>query len=191
MSVTASHHPSIDVLLHYWLDDADPATIETVDEHLMRCDACGQVLDGLLALGAGVRAALRAGAVTAFTSAAFVQRLAGRGLRVREYRLAHNGSVNCTVAPDDELLVARLEAPLHGVERIDARARLSTAPDATQTMRDIPFDPQAGEVLLVSKLTEVRQLPAHTLEITLQAIDAGGARAVGRYTFHHRPWPGH
>lgn len=49
-------------------------------------------------------------------------------MRIREYRLPPNGSVNCTVAPDDELLVTRLEAPLEGVERLDAVARLSIEP---------------------------------------------------------------
>jgi len=190
MSATSSH-PSIDTLLDYWLHDSDAATTDAVDEHLMQCDACGQVLDGLIALGDGVRAAFRAGAVAAVTSGAFVQRLAAQGLQVREYRLPHNGSVNCTVAPEDDLLVAHLEAPLQGIERLDALAQLSIEPGVQHRLQDIPFDAQAGEVLYVSKLAEVKQLPAHTAQITLLAVDSGGTREVGQYTFHHRPWPGH
>ena len=110
----ASNHASTDVLLDYWLHDTDPATTDALDEHLMQCDECGQALDDLIALGDGVRAAFRAGAVSGVTSDAFLQRLVAQGLRVREYRLSHNGSVNCTVAPEDELLVAHLEAPLAG-----------------------------------------------------------------------------
>ena len=183
------NHPSIDMLLDYWLHDSDSATTDAVDEHLMQCDACGQVLDGLMALGDGVRAAFRAGAVSAVTSDAFVQRLAAQGLQVREYRLPHNGSVNCAVAPGDELLVAHLEAPLQGVARLDALAQLSTEPDAQHRLQDIPFDPQAGEVLYIPKLAEVRHLPAHTMQVTLLAVESGGTREVGRYTFRHRPWP--
>jgi len=32
--------------------------------------------------------------------------------------------------------------------------------------------------------------PANTLQVTLLSIEEGGAREVGRYAFHHRPWPG-
>ena len=190
MSATSSH-PPIDTLLDYWLHESDAVTTDAVDEHLMQCDACGQVLDGLIALSDGVRVAFRAGAVSAVTSDAFVQRLARQGLQVREYRLPHNGSVNCTVAPEDEMLVAHLEAPLQGIERLDALMQLSIEPDVQHRLQDIPFDPQAGEVLYVSKLAEVRQLPAHTLQLTLLAVASGGTREVGQYTFHHRPWPGH
>lgn len=184
-------HLSIDVLLDYWLDDADATTTDAVDQHLMQCDACGEVLDGLVALGDGVRAALRAGAVSTAASDAFVRRLAGRGLKVREYRLPRNGSVNCTVAPDDELLVAHLQAPLRGVERLDALTKLSIDPGTQHRLEDIPFDPQGDEVLLVSKLAEIRKLPAHTMEVTLLAVAPDGSRELGRYTFRHRPWPGH
>ena len=187
---TATDHPSLATLLDYWLHDSDAATTETVDEHLMRCDACGQQLDELLALGDGVRAAFRAGAVATVTGAAFVQRLAAQGLKVRAYRVPHNGSVNCSVAPDDELLVSHLEAPLQGVERLDARAELSVEPTVQHRFEDLPFDPQSGEVLYVSKLAQVRLMPAHTLTITLLSVAPGGAREVGRYAFHHRPWPG-
>ena len=62
----AAGHLSVDALLDYWLhDDAPAAAVDAVDEHLMQCDACGQVLDELIALGDGVRSAFRAGAVSA------------------------------------------------------------------------------------------------------------------------------
>jgi hypothetical protein len=184
----ALNHPSLATLLDYWLHDSDAATTDAVDEHLMQCDACGQTLDGLVALGDGVRAAFRAGAVATVTGGDFVQRLAAQGLKVREYRLPHNGSVNCTVAPEDELLVSHLEAPLQGVERLDVLAQLSFEPDVQHRLHDIPFDPQAGGVVYVPKLTEVRRLPAHTLQVTLLAVAPGSMRELGRYTFRHRPW---
>jgi hypothetical protein len=119
-------HPGVEALLDYWLldDPAGSAATDAVDEHLMQCEACGQLLDQLVALGDGVRAAFRGGDVEAVTGDAFVRRLAEHGLRLREYRLPHNGSVNCTVAPEDELLVARLEAPLQGVQRLDVVQRV-------------------------------------------------------------------
>lgn len=181
-------HLSVEDLLAYWLHETDPAATAAADEHLLHCDACGRTLDELVALGDGVRAAFRAGAVLALTSGAFVDRLSAQGLRLREYRLPHNGSVNCTVAPDDDLLVAHLEAPLRGVARLDARARFSFEPDVEHALRDLPFDAQNGEVLYMPRIAEVRQMPAHTLELTLLAVDGGESRELGRYTFRHRPW---
>ena len=191
MSATPQHHPSIEALLDYWLDDGDPAAIEAIDEHLMRCDPCGQALDDLVALGDGVRAAFRSGAVATMATDAFLKRVVGRGVHVREYRLPRNGSVNCTVGPDDELLVAHLETPLQGVERLDAVVTLSFEPDVQHRLQDVPFDSQAGEVLWLPKLRLVRNAPAHTAEVTLLSVDAGAPRELGRYTFRHRPWPGH
>lgn len=185
------NHPSFETLLDYWLHDSDDATTDVVDEHLMQCDTCGQVLDSLIELGEGLRAAFRAGAVSAVTSDAFVRRLAAQGLQVREYQVPHNGSVNCTVAPEDELLVSRLEAPLKGVKRLDALAQLSTEPGMQHELQDIPFDSQTGEVIYVQNLAHIKRLPAHTAQMTLLSIEPGGAREVGRYTFCHRPWPGH
>ena len=191
MSATPSSHPSIDALVDYWLDDGDAAAIEAIDEHLMECEPCGRALDDLVALGDGVRAAFRSGAVSAMASDAFLKRVVGRGVHVREYRLPRNGSVNCTVGPDDELLVAHLETPLQGVERLDAVVTLSFEPDVQHRLQDVPFDSQAGEVLWLPKLGLVRNAPAHTAEVTLLSVDAGAPRELGRYTFRHRPWPGH
>lgn len=182
-------HPSFGQLLEYWLHDTDEAATDTIDAHLLGCDACGALVDEIAALGEGVRAAFRAGQVATSTGVAFLHTLAARGLKLREYRVAPGGSVNCTIAPDDDLLVTRLEAPLQGVTRLDLRVRLSHAPDTPLEWTDIPFDPAAGEVLHLPKPAEVRRMPAHSAEMTLLAVDArGGSRELGRYHFHHRPW---
>lgn len=191
MSAVSSAHLAIDALLEYWLRETDASTTDAVDEHLMRCEACGRVLDGLVALGDGVRAVFRAGAVAAVTSQAFIRRLSDAGLRVREHRLAHNGSVDCTVAPDDDVLVARIEAPLAGVERLDAVAQLSNEPGVEHRLEDVPFDAGTGELVYIPALAGVRDLPAHDMQLTLLAVQGGETREVGRYLFHHRPWPGH
>jgi hypothetical protein len=184
-----SDHPPLEALLDWWLHDSDAAATEAVDEHLMRCDICGDTLDALIALGAGVRAAVRAGAVAAVTSGAFVQHLAAQGLKLREYHVAVNGSVNCSVAPEDDLLVTRLEAPLAGVQRLDLLSQLSTEPGVPHELQDIPFDPASGAVFYLHRMTQMRQMPTHTAQVTLLAVEAGGRRELGRYTFHHRPWP--
>ena len=179
------------LLLDWWLHDTDAAATEAVDGHLMACDDCGERLDRWMALGEGVREAFRAGQVTAVLSQPFVARLRSAGLRVREYAPPPGGSVNCTVAPDDDLLVSRLRAPLQGVQRLDLQATVSLLPGHVDRLHDVPFDAARGEVLFAPRLAEVRRQPAHTFEVALLAVHADEPpREIARYRFHHAPWTG-
>ena len=152
----------------------------------MHCDACGAAFDEVVSLSRGVRDAFAHGAVPSMLTAAFVERLKAAGRRVREYRVPHNGSVLCSVAPDDDLLVSRLAAPLHGVTRLDAVFALSFTPGHEERLEDVPFDAVAGEVVFAPKLAEVLQLPTHDFMVRLIAVDEAGERPVGHYTFHHQ-----
>ncbi|MEW6704003.1 MAG: zf-HC2 domain-containing protein [Pseudomonadota bacterium] len=183
----AQAHPAFGELVDYWFGDLDTAATDAVDEHLMHCEACGAQLDSLIGLGQGVREAFTAGRAAAFVSGGFVERLAERGLQVREYRVARNGSVACSVAPDDDVLVSRLQAPLQGVSRLDAVAELSPGGDV-QELRDIPFDAARGEVVMAAELAQVRTMPAHELRVRLLAVDGQARREIGHYTFRHTPY---
>ena len=174
-------------LLEYWLGELDAAREAQLDEHLLGCGHCSANLQGLVDLGGEVRAAVRAGAVHAVLTDAFVQRLAAQGLRLREYRVPHNGSVHCTVAPDDDLLITRLDAPLAGVERIDVE-RLGDEGAVLERLRDVPFDAAAGEVVFTPRMEHIRALPASTVRYRLLAVAPSGERLVGEYTFHHTPY---
>lgn len=186
---SALPHLEWDALVDYWLGDSDAAAAEAIDAHLMQCDACGGALDEVMALARGVKEAFGGGAVPSMLSAPFVERLKSAGRRVREYRVPHNGSVVCSVAPEDDLLVSHLSAPLHGVTRLDAVFALSLEPGHESRLNDIPFDATHGEVLFAPKLAEVRTLPSHEMVVRLLAVDAAGEREVGHYTFHHRAAP--
>lgn len=183
-------HLSPELLLDYWLRETSPAATDAVEEHLMACDTCGETLDELLALAEGVRAATRAGDVWTVASGALADRFVQEGLRVREYRLPHNGSVHCTVAPEDEMLVTRLAAPLQGVRRLDIATETSLAPGEWQHAQDVPFDAASGEVVWLARIAQVRALPEHTVRVRLLAVEDGGTRELGTYVFRHRPWPG-
>ena len=172
-------------LIAYWLGELDPAAGEHIDEHILGCDACSARLAEIVALGSGIRDAMNKGAVRAFITGAFARRLAGRGLRVREYRVPCNGSVNCSVAPQDDLVVAHLEAPLEGVRRVDVISRFEDHPP--EIIRDIPFDAAGGEVVITPSIATLRALPAHRHRLRLVAVDAGAERVIGDYTFHHGP----
>jgi len=183
---TTTDHPPWDSLVDYWLGDTDAAATEAIDEHLLRCDACGAAFDEVVALARGVRDAFAAGAVPSMLTPAFVDRLKAAGRRMREYRVPHNDSVLCAVAPEDDLLVSRLEAPLQGVTRLDAVFAPSFAPGHEERLHDVPFDAASGEVVFAPRLQEVRQHPSHDLVVRLLAVDGAGERELGHYTFHHR-----
>lgn len=183
-------HLSSELLLDYWLRETSPAATDAVEEHLMACDTCGETLDELLALADGVRAATRAGDVWTVASGSLADRFVQEGLRVREYRLPHNGNVHCTVAPEDEMLVTRLAAPLQGVRRLDIATETSLAPGEWQHAQDVPFDAASGEVVWLARIAQVRALPEHTVRVRLLAVEDGGTRELGTYVFRHRPWPG-
>ena len=86
--------------------------------------------------------------------------------------------------------MSHLEAPLEGVQRLDAVTESSLEPGVEHRLEDVPFDPQAGEVLYLPKIAAVKQHPAYTFRVRLLAVESGGAREIGRYAFLHRPWPG-
>lgn len=171
-------------LVAYWFDDADSAEAARVDEHLLGCDHCGCVLDQIIALGNGVRHAFAAGQIGVFITTAFAERLAKRGLRLRNYRVAAGGSVDCSVDPDDDLVLGRLQVPLQGVRRLDLLSHWSSGPP-DQRAEDIPFDAAAAEVVVVPPLAHLRRMPAHVQRISLVAVDESGERVLGNYTFVH------
>ena len=192
MIATACGNPvSLSTLLEYWLGELEPARESAVDLHLLGCGPCSTLLESLVDIAGGVRAVVRKGAVHAALSDAFVKRLGAGGLRLREYRVPHNGSVLCTVAPEDDLLIARLDAPLAGVERLDVEHLREGGADF-ERLRDVPFDAGAGEVILAPRMERIRALPETTTRIRLLAMASAGGhpageRLVGEYTFHHRP----
>jgi len=173
-------------LLEYWLGELDAARESALDEHLLGCGHCSANLQGLVDLAGEVRAAVRAGVLHAVLTDAFVKRLAAQGLRLREYRAPHNGAVYCTVAPEDDLLITRLDAPLAGIERLDVE-RLGVEGAAVERLHDVPFDAAAGEVVLTSRMERIRALPASTVRYRLLAVAPSGERVVGEYAFHHTP----
>jgi len=170
-------------LLAYWLGEVAGADEARLDEHLLGCGHCSARLGELVALAGGIRDAFRHGALQVFVSDAFVKRLARQGLQVREYVVARNGSVNCTVAPEDDAVVSRLEAPLGGVARLDLVVHAPGLP--AEVLQDVPFDPARGEVVMSANLANLRALPSLRLRFELIAVEGHDKRLIGDYTFNH------
>ena len=98
-------------LIAYWLGELGPDDESRVEEHLLACSRCSAELQSFADLAGAIRSAVRRGRIGSVIAAALPRRLAEAGLRVREYRVARNGSVNCTIAPDDDVVVAHLAVP--------------------------------------------------------------------------------
>jgi hypothetical protein len=173
-------------LLEYWLGELSREESETLEEHYLSCAACAGRLEELSGLASAIREGFRGGAIRAVVTPSIAETMKRDGMRLREYRVAPGGTVECTIHAADDAVIGRLQAPLAGVRRLDA---ICTGESGEGEMRleDIPFDPRSGEVLFCPAAAPLKARPAFTERWRLVAVDAAGERAIGEYTFVHAP----
>jgi hypothetical protein len=176
-----------DTLLAYWLGELDESAEVQLDEHLLGCSMCTGQLQSLVDLGQGICRLVQHGRLRSVVADALPKQLAEAGFRVREYQVPRNGSVHCTIAPDDDVVIARLQAPLADVRRLDL---LFVYPEGQgqERVEQVPFNAAAGEVLVMPGNDMLRSLPSCTMRMQLFAADQDTDRLIGEYTFHHTPW---
>ena len=172
-------------LLEYWLGELDSAHELRLDEHLLACSACSERLHTIVDLGAAIRGELLRGNFGFVLPAAFIRRIKEAGLSVREYNLEPGGSVNCTVTPDDDLVVAHLHAPLRDVRRLDLVIHDPTA--GTLRASDVAFDPEADSLTWVPSVSYLRTLGNSQPRVRLVAVEGVDERVIADYTFNHSP----
>jgi len=179
------------ILTDYWLGQLGGGEEERVEEHLFACEECSQRLAEVQAMAEGVRELARAGSLMMVVSESFVKHAAGHGLQVRRYDPPAGGSVECTVAAEDDFLVGGLAANLSAAKRIDLSLR---DPNGNEQFRlvDIPFDTGSGGVLWQMSITFAKAAPTSTMVARLIDVgESGGESLVGEYTFNHtRTLPG-
>jgi hypothetical protein len=172
-------------LLAYWLGELDEAAESRIDEHLFACATCSDHLSTVVKLGAAIRNELLRGDFGFVLPAAFIRRLKDAGLRVREYNLEPGASVNCTVTPDDDLVVAHMRAPLREVRRLDLVIQDSVA--GSMRANDVAFDPAADGVTMVPSVAFLRTLRNAQQRVRLVAVEGVEERVIADYTFNHYP----
>jgi hypothetical protein len=177
-----------ETLLAWWAGELTALEEERLEEHLLSCHGCVERGQRLADLAHGLQRLLRTGGLSVVVLPEVVERLEREGRQIREYRVRPGGGVQCTVSPDDDLVLARLAADLGGVSRLDVTIRIGEGPE--ERLPDILFDPDAGELLFAPSADALRALPAHVQRMRLLAVDAEGDRVLGEYTFDHTPWPG-
>jgi hypothetical protein len=179
------------VLADYWIASLPDSEEKAIEEHLFACEECGKRLEEAIALSEGVRRLAREGSLVVVLSDSFVKRAAEQGLHIREYAPPRSGSVDCTVAAEDNFLIGRLAADLSGARRLDLCFCDAQGIERLR-MRDIPFHAEAGGVTFQQSITYAKAAPSETMIARLVTFDpAGGERLLGEYTFHHtRTMPG-
>ena len=176
----------LSTLIEYWLGELDAAGEAQIEEHLFGCAECSSRLHNLAQLGEGIRRETRQWSQLVVLPAPFVKRLQNAGARVREYSMQPGGSVACTVAPADDMVIAHLHAPLHDVQRLDLV--FEDLPEGTRTrLEDVAFDRAADEVVLAPNVMQLRQLTWATQRVQLFSIENGTEREIAAYTFNHSP----
>ena len=178
-------------LMDYWLALLPSTAEDAIEEHLMTCDACGDRLRHVISLSEGLRTLARSGSLMVVISDRFVKHAAETGLRVREYAPARGESIPCTVAADDDMLVARLAVDLTTASRVDL-SWCDPRGVEHQRMADIPIDAESGSVICQQSITWGKASPSMTLTARLLAVnEAGEEHLLGEYTFNHtRTIPG-
>src|SRR5262249_40221553 len=146
------------VLMEYWLATLSSSAEEAVEQHLMTCDECGDRLREVIALAEGLRTLARSGSLQVVISEQFLDHVSRRGLRVRESAPPRGGGVQCTVAADDDLLVARLAADLTTASRVDL-SWCDPGGMELQRMADIPIRADAGGVICQQSITWAKASP--------------------------------
>ncbi|HEX7375364.1 MAG TPA: zf-HC2 domain-containing protein [Steroidobacteraceae bacterium] len=172
-------------LVAYWLGELDDVPEEHLEEHLFTCPACSSRLQALVDLGGAIRAEFRHGTFGSLLPPVFVRRIAASGLNVREYHLEAGDSVNCTIAPADDLVVSYLHAPLGNVRRLDVV--MHDPATGSVRMDDVAFDPAADSLTLVPGVAYLRTLAHAQLQVRLLTVDGVDERVIGDYTFNHYP----
>ena len=177
---------SLTTLLAYWLGELDDDAERHVEEHFFACAHCSGNLAELVALADTIRSTFESGLLTAVISAAFLERMKHRGMKVREYPVSPGGRVNCTIGASDDAVISRLKAPLADVARLDV-LRIDADGKIRAHYVDVPFDAAAGEVLVCPSAAILKTMPAFLDAMRLIAVDSGGERVLGDYVFDHTP----
>jgi hypothetical protein len=177
--------------MDYWLAALPSEREDAVEEHLLTCDACGDRLRESIALSESLRTLARSGSLQVVVSELFVKQAGEAGLRVREYAPPLGGGVQCTVAADDDLLVARLTLDVTTASRVDL-SWCDPHGIEHQRMTDIPIRADASHVICQQSITWAKASPSTTMIARLIAVDdKGDERLLGEYAFHHtRTIPG-
>jgi hypothetical protein len=176
------NHLNLVTLAEYWLGNAQDNALE---EHLLSCSECSAELEWIARVAKGITAVARRGNLGWVATPEFLARLIHEGLRVRSYAPPITGGVQCTVTPEDDLLMGCLRADLSKVPRLDI-ILTGGAGEPRGRLEDVPFRamPEA-ELVLNEPVDRARATVKDVLKVQLVSVEPTGDRVIGEYTFNH------
>lgn len=179
------------VLSDYSIGALAAAEEAAVEEHLFACPTCCARLEQAIALADGVRTVTAQGNLLTVVPDELLASIAAEGKHIREYAPPRGGSVQCTVSVTDDFLIGRLNADLSAVGRLDL-SLCDLSGQEKLRLNDIPFRPQAGNIVFQQPIDYAKAAPNDALLARLLEVDdRGEEHLLGEYTFiHTRTIPG-
>jgi len=179
MSTRACRTPSSFAdLADYWTDDLDAERSRRVEDHLFDCAACADRAGRVVALTHALREV-----IPPVVSPERLARLREGGVRVRTTEVQPGRPVTVAFSPDVDLLVHRLKADLGRAFWIDC-AVLDADGTPIFDLEHVPFDREAGEVLIACQRHYVAQYAAD-VRFRVAAVDADGTITTREYRVLH------
>jgi hypothetical protein len=159
------------------LAEADEGALE---EHLFSCDECSAASERIGRLTGALR-----DVIPPVISHALRDKLAAAGQRILFTPCAPEGTATARFAPDLDLMVHALRGDLSQAERVDVEV---LQPDGTVriSIEAVPFDPDAGEVLVACQRHYRMMLPeGEQPTFRVHVTEAGQKRRLADYLVVH------
>jgi anti-sigma factor RsiW len=171
--------PHLETIAAYTLGELSPDEAERFEAHYFDCDACLAQAERMERLVAALGAAL-----PPVVSPERRRALESAVPHVVTEHLQPGDAGMLRLGGDKHLGFWVMHAELAGAERVDFEAR-DPAGKPLFLLRDVPFDPARGEVVLACQFHYRAMSEASKMHVSLVATDARGSRPVGEYILDH------
>jgi hypothetical protein len=180
-------------LVAYRLGELDSSRETQLEEQYFACSACAERLRWTEQLEGAITHLVRHGGLRAAVTEDFVRDAKAAGVTLREYSIQPGGSVQCTITPDDDLVVVRL-----GVGELSARMvavsssmkDLDQGLEGTSVTEDAVVDQSSKSILYAFPGDVVRTFPKSRWVMTVESRDESAPASLGPYTMNHTPFEG-
>ena len=183
---------SLEALVAYRRGELDAEAERLLEGHYFGCASCGAMLAWLEGLEEAVISAMRAGLFDVYVRRETVERLERAGSVVRKYDLAPGQSVNCTIAPGDDMTVVTLHGPLRPGVPVTVVVDLLDHASGYQMQQIHPSfqDQETGDVMVRLAGVIQKSLGRTRVTLTLRYGDGDTLDTVGAFVMNHAPWTG-
>jgi hypothetical protein len=181
---------ALDELLAYHRGELEASHEEAVEAHYFGCEFCSERLAWLEQLGSGVAGALRRGLLDVAITRESVDRLERTGAVVRKYEVQAGQSVNCTIAPGEDMTVATLRAPLRPNVPVTLLLDVLDRASGRQMQELHPAfqDQRTGEIIFSLGGEDLRAVGDVRFTISVRYGEGPDAETAGPFVMNHSRW---